>query len=110
MNINPYILLSVLELGDDFVQSMLHAVGEVERSLSNLVDSEVQNLSDVLKCGLVSLARLVCLRSAHQRLNVVGLVLKHGCRVRDGAIEVRKLLVGGGSVAVDLDSEIGALI
>lgn len=101
--------LVVAELRDDLVESVLHAVGEVEGGLADGVDAEGQHLSHVLQGGLVALARLEGLRAAHEGLHVVGLVLEHGGGVADGALEVTQLLVARGSVAVALQGQLAGL-
>ena len=55
-------------VGDDLVESVLHAIRQVVRGLAHGVSSEGKHLADVLEGRLVSLAGLTGLSTAHKRL------------------------------------------
>ncbi len=101
--------LIIAELGNHLVESVLHAVGQVERGLADHVHTEGEHLAHILQGRFVSFAGLEGLGTAHESLDVVGLVLQHGGRVTDGALEVTQLLVTRGSVVVALQGQLARL-
>jgi len=88
---------------------VLHTVGQIERGLADHIHTERQHLTHILQGRFVSLASLEGLSTAHQGLDVVGLVLQHGRGVADGALEVTQLLVTRGSVVVALQGQLARL-
>ena len=104
-----YTRLVIAELLDDLVESVLHAVGEVESGLADGVDAEGQHLAHILQGRLVALARLESLSSAHESLYIIGLVLQDSSGVTDSALKVGELLVASGSVVVALQRKLTGL-
>lgn len=105
-----HLYLARLVLSNNTIESVLHAVSEVIRGLSDRFQAVSEHLAHVLQRGLVSLDGLEGLGASHEGLDVIGLVLQHVGGVLDGAVEVRELLVAGRSVVVALDRELAALV